>query len=511
MYTSYRKKVLAVLLFLVINSCVVLAQGKYGGGTGEPNDPYQIWDANHMQAIGAEPNDWDKHFVLMDDIDLSQFDGKDGRPEFNRIGHQDGVTTSCLPKFVGFSGVFDGAGHTISNYTSHQGLFAVLDGAEIRDLGLTEPNVHAIGCYQVGALAGDVVTGSIINCYATGIRVHGECGAGGLVGNNGSWLCRPGGDSRLSYCYVSGEISGDERAGGLVGENAGHIRGCMSSCNVTGHRCIGGLVGINALAGNYWDGEYSGRIDDCHAIGYVAGTVAVGGLLGDNYGDVSHCYSMGDVAGRGSIGGLAGNNSGVLTDCYATGTVDADASTVGGLVGSNRLMVSRCYSTGDVFAWEIAGGLAGHNVGTILDCYSTGDVSIHWGDVAGGLVGENGFIDFDYVYGGHISNSYATGGGESYWGPGGLVGRHAHGEIENSYWDIQSGGLEWSDGGEPKTTAEMEKQSTFTDWDFINTWDIGENQTYPYLRTHAVSDINKDNMTNFLDLCILAEQWMREE
>jgi len=57
----------------------------------------------------------------------------------------------------------------------------------------------------------------------------------------------------------------------------------------------------------------------------------------------------------------------------------------------------------------------------------------------------------------------------------------------------------------------MHQQTTFTNWDFINVWDIGENQIYPYLRTVSASDLNKDNVTNFLDLCIVAEQWCEEQ
>ena len=56
----------------------------------------------------------------------------------------------------------------------------------------------------------------------------------------------------------------------------------------------------------------------------------------------------------------------------------------------------------------------------------------------------------------------------------------------------------------------MKQQSTFG-WDFINTWAIGENQTYPYLRTVPAGDINKDRTVNFLDLCTVAEQWMNEQ
>ena len=52
---------------------VLPAQAQYGGGTGEPNDPYLIYTAEHLNAIGAEPNDWDKHFKLMADINLSGY------------------------------------------------------------------------------------------------------------------------------------------------------------------------------------------------------------------------------------------------------------------------------------------------------------------------------------------------------------------------------------------------------------------------------------------------------
>jgi hypothetical protein len=56
----------------------------------------------------------------------------------------------------------------------------------------------------------------------------------------------------------------------------------------------------------------------------------------------------------------------------------------------------------------------------------------------------------------------------------------------------------------------MKQQATFEGWDFINVWDIGENQTYPFLRTHSPGDLNKDGAVNFLDLCVIANQWMEE-
>jgi len=56
----------------------------------------------------------------------------------------------------------------------------------------------------------------------------------------------------------------------------------------------------------------------------------------------------------------------------------------------------------------------------------------------------------------------------------------------------------------------MKRQSTFTDagWDFIEIWHIGENQTYPFLRTHLAGDIDHDDIVNFYDLLILASHWL---
>ena len=85
---------LGKITVLVVICCFCLpAQAKYGGGTGEPDDPYLIYDANQMNAIGVDSNDWDKNFVLIADINLSGFTGT----RFNIIWN--------------FTGVFDGNGH----------------------------------------------------------------------------------------------------------------------------------------------------------------------------------------------------------------------------------------------------------------------------------------------------------------------------------------------------------------------------------------------------------------
>ena len=50
-----------------------LASRKYGGGTGEPKNPYLINTPEQLNTVGAEPNDWEMHFKLIADIDLSDY------------------------------------------------------------------------------------------------------------------------------------------------------------------------------------------------------------------------------------------------------------------------------------------------------------------------------------------------------------------------------------------------------------------------------------------------------
>ena len=96
-----------------------------------------------MNAIGAEPNNWDKHFKLMADLDLQGV-------TLNPIG----VCSTDEEDRVPFTGVFDGNGRTISNFrASDTGLFEyvsgyvpgldyIVTGVEIRNLTLIDPNVH---------------------------------------------------------------------------------------------------------------------------------------------------------------------------------------------------------------------------------------------------------------------------------------------------------------------------------------------------------------------------------
>jgi hypothetical protein len=299
----------------------VSAQAQYGGGTGEPNDPYLIYTGAQMNAVGADPNDWGRQFRLMADIDLSGFDGKGRNPAFNVIGNS----------ARRFTGVFDGSGHTLSHLTivsgDYAGLFGRLAaGAQVRDLGIVDVNVS--GGHYVGGLAGESGA-DLIRCHTTGVlHTHGWR-SGGLIGSNSGAVLR---------CYSSVTVNaGGHYAAGLAGYNTGTISQCYATgtINTGGYfNYVGGLVGYNTTGG---------AVTQSYATGTAKGASYVGGLAGRNAAacTVTDCYSTSTVNG-GEAGGLVGNNGGRITRCYSTGLVGGPLL-IGGLVGSGTGLVTQSF------------------------------------------------------------------------------------------------------------------------------------------------------------------------
>ncbi len=267
---------------------------RYGGGTGAPDDPYLIYTAEHLNALGAEPNDYDRHFKLMADIDLSgySYDRALIAPDTNDAEWDFQGTA--------FSGVFDGNRRAVLYLTvtakSHLGLFGQLgSGAEVKDLGVVDANITG-SYYAVGGLVGNNFGGRITACYSTG-TVTGYTHVGGLAGYNES------GEVAVSHstCMVSATLSGNQKIGGLVGVNAGRITTSYSTGAVSGQRVVGGLVG--------WT---TGSISMCYSTGMASADQRVGGLVGDKHSDystVSGCFWDVETSGQSSSAGGAGKTT----------------------------------------------------------------------------------------------------------------------------------------------------------------------------------------------------------
>lgn len=302
--------VCALSFFLLV---AMLSAAEFAGGTGAPNSPYQIATAEQLCSIGSDRSLFEKHFVLVADIDL------DPNLPSGKVFHD--AVIAPLSRGSGFSGVFDGAGYTISNLTiqgtGDVGLFgSVAPSGVVENVGIVGANITGSGSY-VGGLAGSN-EGRLVRCYCLGV-VTGRDFVGGLAGES------PG---SVTECRSAGAVAGDNEVGGLVGASVeGRLVRCYSAATVaaTGNS-VGGLIGY--LCG--------GSVSASYGSGAVSGDSFIGGLLGRNYeGRASCCYSLGEARGSMHIGGLVGQNwAGYLTDCYSTGAVSGE-STFGGLVGSN--------------------------------------------------------------------------------------------------------------------------------------------------------------------------------
>jgi hypothetical protein len=345
-------------------------------GAGTAESPYLIYDANDMQAIGADSSCWNAHFKLMADIDMSGFMGT----QFNIIGYYDGPTD---PENDPFTGVFDGNGHTITNFTytcdgpDGIGLFGLVgEGARIKNLGVENVNIDAGYNYNhsIGALVGYNIGGTINNCHSNGAIVGGEK-VGGLVGYNKAGI--------IAKCSSAGSVTaGGWFAGGLVGRNHGTIVNCNAMGNISGH------------------------------------AKQVGGLVGDNVGIITSCCATGSISASGQCGGLVGDNSGSITNSYSWGDVTA-SDVVGGFAGYNRsgATIRRCYSKGHTGGWsEEIGGLVGDNTGSVYDSYwdiqSSGESEPVGAGSSSGINGlttvemqdPNTFLDAGWDFVGEIEN-----------------------------------------------------------------------------------------------------------
>jgi hypothetical protein len=407
---------------------------EFAGGTGEPNDPYQIATAEQLISIGDNPNLLDKHFVLVNDIDLDP--NLPGGHVFTKAVIAPDVNDIRYFQGDAFTGNFDGNGYKIKNLTiqndtaDHIGLFGHIGiNSRIKNLGLE--NVYIIGSSRVGGLAG-YNSGTIINCYATG-------------NVSGGYDC--------------------ENIGGLVGLNNGIITDCHTLGNVTGgnkSRRIGGLTGSS----------YLGTIKDSHAdisVSCGENSYSIGGLVGDaEAGTMIRCYVTGSVlAGDDShaLGGLVGDKlSGNIESCYTTADITGgdNSKILGGLVGSSEsVTIINCYATGDISGDGIFGGLIGGAFsGMIKNCYATGRI-YYQGEINdyGGLIFANNMMFPAY--------------------------------IRQCFWDTEASGASHSTGGTGLTTVQMHDIQTYLDagWDFVgehengtaDIWRIPEGGGYPEL------------------------------
>lgn len=278
-------------------------------GQGTPTNPYQIWNVSQLKEVNTKG--LDREYILMADIVMKTSE------QWAPLG------TSGNP----FTGVFNGNGYAIKNLTSttlttYRGLFAAIKGAIVKNVTLE--NVIVKGTSHVGSIAG----------YAYGTCTISNCGSSGSVSGTAN--------------YVGGLI-------GYADIQKGMISNSYHSGNVSGAQGVGGLVGYQ---------NYGTIVDSYNLSNVTANNYYTGGLVGQATNSVyARNFNMGTISGTYMVGGIVGyGTSSSITNSYNQGEVKSTGNYCGGIVGysySTNSSVQNCYSSGRVTASSYAGGIAG--------------------------------------------------------------------------------------------------------------------------------------------------------
>lgn len=229
---------------------------KFEAGNGTETDPYIIATAAQLDEVRNFPS---ACFELSKDIDLSSYLNSN---------------SSGWTPIKDFTGKFDGKKHTIKGLwislssISNVGLFANIQAsynkrASVSNLFVNISKKGITGGSRVGGICGSLSNGNIENCMVTG-DISGYQYVGGIVGVGGEWN---NDNSSISQCASSGNIiATDGEVGGILGYRYGScsIENCYSIANVKA------------------EGSYS---SSAYGIGYSA----------------KNCYFAGTISGTGDV------------------------------------------------------------------------------------------------------------------------------------------------------------------------------------------------------------------
>lgn len=283
---------------------------------------YEVYNANGLLEWNeAARNDLSINCTLTADIDLT---GKEWTPIGSYINYT----------YTGYTGTFDGQGHTIFGLTINQ----------VRDA------VGLIGCIDKGGIVKNVKLKDV-NITGDGYFV------GGVAGTN---------YGTIENCSVDGTLTNNRHyLGGVVGDNYGSIIGCSSSGTITGTSPdVGGIGGQSV----------GGTIMACYSVANIKGMIYSGGVLGQTNREtvVIACYhAKGNVTGEQSrIGGVIGCNYGKVTACYwennqgqgigdnqGSTTIETTKVTDGNWTNAVTQMNAALQSAGCEWRYELTGAL----------------------------------------------------------------------------------------------------------------------------------------------------------
>ena len=163
-----------------------------------------------------------------------------------------------------------------------------------------------------------------------------------------------------------GEIIGNNFVGGISGEDLGNIKFCYNSSNIKGNENIGGITGYTYKK------------------------------------EINFCYNNGKIVGNQSVGGIIGwNNSSIIKNTFNTGTIEGKKWRTGGIVGDLQGDIcENLYNLGNIQesgSSDSVGGIVGSGYGNHKKLYNSGYISNVNGKF-GGLFGMHGYADTMLIF-----------------------------------------------------------------------------------------------------------------
>ena len=344
----------------------------FDGGSGTLEDPYQISSAAQLNEIR---NDMSANYILTADIDMSVYENFEPIGTFVPLGSSGEEAEMPTPDYA-FTGVFDGAGHTISNLSINKpegftvGLFGCVSGGEVKNVNFTNAAVSA--SMMSGCCIGYLFDGRISGVNLADSTVNGTAGSMGTSMIGG--IAGAGMDSEMSDCtaenvtlvLVDGSTNAGIAAGGfevctISNVNAGGTINAGSSC-----------MGLGGVAGCNFDGD---KIENCTSsvvINAGAGAYLIGGITGyaggfDGKTEIGGCnadvnMTLGENSAR--IGGIIGG--GFFNEAYTSVFPNPAAFTVTNCTSSGSITAPEGKNIGGAAGYTLLSEVSENNTSSLL-------------------------------------------------------------------------------------------------------------------------------------------------
>ena len=326
-------------------------------GNGSEESPYLIKSVSDLEALREKVNKdgftfSDAYFRLDADITLPDGWKPIGATKNGKVNLENGANLNA------FSGILDGAGHTITVPEGGLPLFGYVRNTRIRNLNIYGKKIAGYGL--INNFEGVGLSGSAVEIDNVTLKSGSSTLKSGLIGANKTTNpyagCSAAFVATIKNCTIEkGVVIGYDKKqsqiGAIAGRMQGTIKNCVSYADVYGTDYVGGIIGTRDNA-----------MGTCEVIGSeFYGTVTAsgqhaGGIVGGGYDDssapngtkvtINNCVSEGTVTGADKVGGILGGDTYVaqtwdncqysLRNNSFTGKVQAtgeNASYIGGIIG----------------------------------------------------------------------------------------------------------------------------------------------------------------------------------